>query len=143
MTVKIPFRSAVKNTLSYHSMRRCMQHCLCSLVPLCRCAWCQHISQQYGVSISRRCIRWAPVDGAVSCVCVALSPGPHCTVEDDESVFDFARRRFGSDVATYMIDPLCVGIYGGNARALSLQACFPSLADLEKYVRIHVGSMFP
>eukprot|EP00041_Stephanoeca_diplocostata_P039031 m.1582078 g.1582078 ORF g.1582078 m.1582078 type:complete len:158 (+) comp25317_c0_seq46:190-663(+) len=40
-----------------------------------------------------------------------------------------------------MIDPLCVGIYGGNARTLSLQACFPSLAELENKGSLVIGGL--
>jgi protoporphyrinogen oxidase len=46
----------------------------------------------------------------------------------DESVYDFATRRLGKDVADRMIDPLCVGIYGGDCRTLSLKyVCHCSL----------------
>ena len=51
---------------------------------------------------------------------------------DDESVFDFAQRRLGAKVAARMLDPLCVGVFGGDARALSLRACFPALAEMER-----------
>lgn len=51
--------------------------------------------------------------------------------EKDESVFDFASRRLGKTVATFFIDPLCVGVFGGDARKLSLKSCFPILADFE------------
>eukprot|EP00037_Helgoeca_nana_P010403 m.91545 g.91545 ORF g.91545 m.91545 type:complete len:509 (-) comp20185_c0_seq15:149-1675(-) len=50
----------------------------------------------------------------------------------DESVYDFATRRLGKDVADRMIDPLCVGIYGGDCRTLSLKSSFKILADFEQ-----------
>lgn len=53
-------------------------------------------------------------------------------VKEDESVFDFAQRRLGMTVATYFIDPLCVGVFGGDARKLSLRSCFPVLAKFEE-----------
>jgi hypothetical protein len=34
--------------------------------------------------------------------------------------------------ATYFIDPLCVGVFGGDARKLSLRSCFPVLAKFEE-----------
>eukprot|EP00040_Diaphanoeca_grandis_P044601 m.12901 g.12901 ORF g.12901 m.12901 type:complete len:519 (-) comp9500_c0_seq1:47-1603(-) len=53
-------------------------------------------------------------------------------LENDESVFDFASRRLGRDVAVYMMDPLCVGIFGGDSRTLSLKSSFPSIAAFEE-----------
>ena len=35
------------------------------------------------------------------------------------------------DVAAYMMDPLCVGIFGGDSKKLSLKSCFPSIAEFE------------
>lgn len=49
----------------------------------------------------------------------------------DESVFDFAARRLGPEVARTLIDPMVTGIYGGDARQLSLHAAFPRLRALE------------
>eukprot|EP00035_Acanthoeca_spectabilis_P013630 m.254017 g.254017 ORF g.254017 m.254017 type:complete len:58 (+) comp15937_c0_seq7:511-684(+) len=39
----------------------------------------------------------------------------------DETVYDFACRRLGTDVANRLIDPMCVGIFGGDCRTLSLK----------------------
>jgi oxygen-dependent protoporphyrinogen oxidase len=50
----------------------------------------------------------------------------------DESIYAFASRRFGNMVAEYLFDPLVTGIYGGNIRELSLEACFPVLTKLEQ-----------
>jgi oxygen-dependent protoporphyrinogen oxidase len=52
-------------------------------------------------------------------------PGP------DESVFDFAARRLGPEAARTLIDPMVAGIYGGDARQLSLAGAFPRLRALE------------
>jgi len=49
----------------------------------------------------------------------------------DESVYEFAERRLGSDFARYMIDPMVSGIFAGNARELSLRAVFPKMVDME------------
>jgi len=51
---------------------------------------------------------------------------PRGTAED-ESVFDFFVRRCGTRVANTLIDPLVSGIYAGDMRQLSMQACFPAL----------------
>ena len=34
-------------------------------------------------------------------------------------------------VAEYMSDPLCRGIFAGNARSLSLKSCFPPVYQFE------------
>ncbi|MCB9365587.1 MAG: protoporphyrinogen oxidase [Calditrichaeota bacterium] len=49
----------------------------------------------------------------------------------DETVYDFARRRLGTDFADYMIDPMVSGIFAGNARELSLRAVFPKMVEME------------
>ncbi len=51
--------------------------------------------------------------------------------DEDETIFDFAARRIGKEAATYMIDPMCSGIFGGDARKLSLAACFPKMVEFE------------
>ena len=50
----------------------------------------------------------------------------------DESVADFARRRFGSEVLDRIIAPLVAGVYGGDAAELSLRAAFPRLWEHER-----------
>eukprot|EP00038_Savillea_parva_P016904 m.18538 g.18538 ORF g.18538 m.18538 type:complete len:507 (+) comp3603_c0_seq2:203-1723(+) len=50
----------------------------------------------------------------------------------DETVYDFGVRRLGANVAGRLLDPLCVGIFGGDCRTLSLQSCFPSLKNMER-----------
>ncbi|MBI3211972.1 MAG: protoporphyrinogen oxidase [Simkania negevensis] len=51
---------------------------------------------------------------------------------EDESVHDFATRRFGSFVATTLFDPLTLGIYGGSTHTLSILSAFPELHAMEK-----------
>ncbi len=50
----------------------------------------------------------------------------------DESVFDFAARRIGPEAARTLIDPMVSGIYGGDARRLSLRSCFPIMVEMER-----------
>lgn len=50
----------------------------------------------------------------------------------DESIYDFAARRFSPKIAEMFFDPLTLGIYGGDIRELSMRACFPALFDLER-----------
>ena len=49
----------------------------------------------------------------------------------EESVYSFARRRIGIEAAERLVAPFVSGIYAGDARALSVQAAFPRLANLE------------
>lgn len=51
---------------------------------------------------------------------------------DDESIYDFAVRRFNPKIAETLFDPLTLGIYGGDIRKLSIRACFPSLHQWER-----------
>jgi len=43
---------------------------------------------------------------------------------EDESVHDFIAKHFGPDLANYVINPLCRGIYAGDSRLLSAKSCF-------------------
>jgi oxygen-dependent protoporphyrinogen oxidase len=51
---------------------------------------------------------------------------------EDESVWDFACRRFNEKIATDFFDPLVVGIFGGGIRELSIKSCFPRFKEWEK-----------
>jgi len=51
--------------------------------------------------------------------------------ETDETVYDFACRRFGVDVASLLVDSMISGIYAGNSKELSIRSCFPLLHKLE------------
>ncbi len=53
------------------------------------------------------------------------------TDDGDESILAFARRRIGEEAAAQFVDPMVSGIFGGDADALSVRACFPKLAKLE------------
>jgi oxygen-dependent protoporphyrinogen oxidase len=55
----------------------------------------------------------------------AKSPG------GDETIYHFAARRIGKEAAAVMVDPMVSGIFAGNARELSLRACFAKMADME------------
>ncbi len=50
---------------------------------------------------------------------------------EDESVYDFARRRIGRAAADVLVDAMVTGIYGGDPRKLSLPAAFPRMRELE------------
>lgn len=50
----------------------------------------------------------------------------------DESIHAFAQRRAGREVADLLADAIVTGIFAGDAKLLSLPACFPRLAALER-----------
>jgi protoporphyrinogen/coproporphyrinogen III oxidase len=51
---------------------------------------------------------------------------------EDESIYDFASRRFSPKIAETFFDPLTLGIYSGDIRKLSIRACFPALYKWER-----------
>ncbi len=49
----------------------------------------------------------------------------------EESVASFVRRRLGDEVLERLVEPFLSGVYAGNPEELSIQACFPKLAEFE------------
>jgi oxygen-dependent protoporphyrinogen oxidase len=60
----------------------------------------------------------------------------------DESIYDFAARRFSPKIAETLFDPLTLGIYGGDIRKLSIRCCFPFLHKLEREKGSLVRALF-
>lgn len=56
----------------------------------------------------------------------------HPSKMGDETVWEFASRRFNYDVARLFFDPMVVGIFGGDIRKISVKACFPMLKSWEE-----------
>jgi oxygen-dependent protoporphyrinogen oxidase len=54
------------------------------------------------------------------------------TDDQDESVYDFFRRRLGSQIAERIAGPLIGGIYAGDTKQLSLAATFPQFRAMER-----------
>ncbi|MCM8794280.1 MAG: protoporphyrinogen oxidase [Candidatus Omnitrophica bacterium] len=52
--------------------------------------------------------------------------------QQDESVADFIRRRFGREVFEKIGQPMIGGIYAANAEQLSLQATLPKFREMEE-----------
>ena len=50
----------------------------------------------------------------------------------EETVAEFARRRFGREFTDRVIDPLVGGLYAGTAGSLSMAAVFPALVEMER-----------
>ncbi|MEA3245128.1 MAG: protoporphyrinogen oxidase [Gemmatimonadota bacterium] len=50
----------------------------------------------------------------------------------DETVWEFAVRRIGVQAADRLVAPMCLGVFAGDAKRLSLQSAFPRMAALER-----------
>jgi oxygen-dependent protoporphyrinogen oxidase len=57
---------------------------------------------------------------------------PRRIADDDESIGDFVRRRFGQEAVDYLAEPLLAGIHAGDVDRLSMRALFPRLVDAER-----------
>ena len=49
----------------------------------------------------------------------------------EESIDSFIRRRLGDEVMEKLVAPFLSGVYAGDPKQLSVQACFPKLAEFE------------
>ncbi|MBL7033897.1 MAG: protoporphyrinogen oxidase [Candidatus Delongbacteria bacterium] len=49
----------------------------------------------------------------------------------EETVYDFGKRRLGKSFANYLLDPMVSGIFAGDVRELSLAATFPKMVAME------------
>ncbi len=50
----------------------------------------------------------------------------------EESVADFARRRFGPEMLDYGMDPFAAGVYGGDPERLAIRHAFPDIWRMEQ-----------
>jgi oxygen-dependent protoporphyrinogen oxidase len=50
----------------------------------------------------------------------------------EESVATFVRRRFGSEILEYVVNPFVIGVHAGNPERLSVRYAFPRLFELEQ-----------
>jgi protoporphyrinogen/coproporphyrinogen III oxidase len=57
---------------------------------------------------------------------------PRSQEENDQSLGQFFRRRFGDEVVENLIEPLLSGIYAGDIDQLSLLATFPQFYQIEQ-----------
>jgi protoporphyrinogen/coproporphyrinogen III oxidase len=51
---------------------------------------------------------------------------------EDESVADFVRRKFGHEILEYLVSPFVSGVYAGDPEKLSLRAAFPTIEEWER-----------
>jgi protoporphyrinogen/coproporphyrinogen III oxidase len=57
---------------------------------------------------------------------------------EDESLYEFAKRRLGKEVAEFLIDPFTSGVFGADCRKLSVRSAMPLLREMEQ----EHGSLF-
>jgi oxygen-dependent protoporphyrinogen oxidase len=61
---------------------------------------------------------------------------------DDETIGGFVTRHFGAEAAERLAGPLLSGIYAGDVSALSIQATFPQLVELERQHKSLIFGLF-
>lgn len=49
----------------------------------------------------------------------------------EESIASFVNRRLGHEILDKLVGPFLSGVYAGDPQQLSIQACFPELAEFE------------
>ncbi len=52
--------------------------------------------------------------------------------DSPETIWDFAARRIGREAADILVSSMVSGVYGGDAKKLSLAHCFPQMAAMER-----------
>lgn len=57
---------------------------------------------------------------------------PRKTDATEETIHQFTSRRFGTEFADKVIDPMAAGIFMGDSKSLSISGAFPKLIDLEQ-----------
>lgn len=57
---------------------------------------------------------------------------PRRTSHTEESIHDFASRRFGREFADKVIEPMAAGLFMGDSRKLSINGAFARLAEMEQ-----------
>ena len=57
---------------------------------------------------------------------------PKRTVDGDETLAEFGRRRLGPEALDKLIAPMVSGIFAGDPETMSLKSCFPRIYELEQ-----------
>jgi oxygen-dependent protoporphyrinogen oxidase len=58
-----------------------------------------------------------------------IAPGKQT---DNESLYEFGKRRFGVQSAETLFDVMAKGVFGGNPKELGVASAFPRLVELER-----------
>jgi oxygen-dependent protoporphyrinogen oxidase len=67
---------------------------------------------------------------------------PRRAAQDDESLADFVRRRFGREALERVVQPLIGGIYAADPEKLSLAATMPRFLEMERARRSVTWAMW-
>ncbi|KAI4459165.1 protoporphyrinogen oxidase [Holotrichia oblita] len=59
-------------------------------------------------------------------------PFSNLFIDNDESLYSFVDRRFGTEIADYLISPMVCGICGGNAKEISVKFLMKSIFEKEQ-----------
>ncbi|HPK00092.1 MAG TPA: protoporphyrinogen oxidase, partial [Candidatus Hydrogenedentes bacterium] len=70
------------------------------------------------------------IKGRLRLMCEPFIPGRRD--HTGETIWAFAARRIGTEAANILVDPMASGVFGGDARVLSLEHCFPRMAAVER-----------
>ncbi|MBI2434991.1 MAG: protoporphyrinogen oxidase, partial [Candidatus Hydrogenedentes bacterium] len=70
------------------------------------------------------------LSGRARLLCEPFIPGKRDATP--ESIWNFAARRIGREAADTLVSPMVSGIFGGDAKQLSLEHCFPRMAAMER-----------
>ncbi len=68
------------------------------------------------------------------------APGPK--EGTDPTIAEFARRRLGEEAHAKLLDPMVAGVFAGDTERLSLESCFPRMAELERDYGSLIKAMF-
>ena len=52
--------------------------------------------------------------------------------DHEESLAEFVRRKFGSEVLEYLVDPVISTVFLGDSRKMGMESAFPALVDWER-----------
>src|SRR5437773_11495854 len=67
---------------------------------------------------------------------------PRGSMNDDESLGSFVRRRFGAEALERVAQPLVCGIYASDPDKLSLTATMPRFKEMEQTKRSIIWAMW-
>jgi oxygen-dependent protoporphyrinogen oxidase len=62
---------------------------------------------------------------------IAWEPFAEARPQGDETIHAYAARRIGAEAASVLVGSMVSGVFAGDARALSLRACFPKMWQME------------
>lgn len=60
---------------------------------------------------------------------------PRSAQDEDQSLAEFFRRRFGPEVVQNLVEPLLAGTFAGDIEQLSMRSTFPQLFEVEQRYR--------